>query len=152
MWRRLVALVSMQCTYRAYCAVSGVMAMLALEAGLLSDRGEQKRAEQDRCCSRKLFYFEHPHPLWVEILWGWALQRPSGVGPSRATLALGIQGQFGVGHSRDTLARVERGTHWGWGHCRDTLENTAKRHTYFTGHSRDTCGDKLSGVWGGWAL
>ena len=28
----------------------------------------------------ELFYLEHPHPLLVEILWGWALQGDSGAG------------------------------------------------------------------------
>ena len=29
-------------------------------------------------CLFELFDFERPHPLWVEILWGWALQGHSG--------------------------------------------------------------------------
>ena len=46
--------------------------------------------------NRKLFYFEveHPHPLLVEILWGWALQGHSGAGH---------WGQSGVGEFRETL-------------------------------------------------
>ena len=50
----------------------------------------------------KLFYFEHPHPLLVEILWGWALQGHSGVRHSRETLG-GHSKETGVGHPRDTL-------------------------------------------------
>ena len=60
---------------------------------------------------------EHPHPLWVEILW--ALQGHCKLGQFRNTLELGtpgtlsgwaLQGHSGVGHSRD-----ERTPHRGWG-------------------------------------
>ena len=40
---------------------------------------------------KKIFGFEHPHPLLVEILWGWALQQHSGAGLSRETLGLGFR-------------------------------------------------------------
>ena len=40
---------------------------------------------------------EHPHPLWIEILWGCA-----------------FQGHFEVWHSRDTPGLGTRGALWGW--------------------------------------
>ena len=49
----------------------------------------------------KLFYFEHPHPLLAEILWGWALQGHSGAGHSGGRLwGWALQGDSGAGHSR----------------------------------------------------
>ena len=74
----------------------------------------------------KLFYFEHPHPLLVEILWGWALQGDSGAGHS------------GVGHSRETLGL-------------ETLGLALRRHSK-VGHSRETLGLGISGRLWGWAL
>ena len=50
-------------------------------------------------------YFEHPHPLLVEILWGWALWGHSGVG--HETLRLGTD-------SGDTLGLGTPGRLWGW--------------------------------------
>ena len=46
----------------------------------------------------KVFYFEHPHPVLIEILWGWALN---------TILGLGTRGRFwgfGAGNTG----------HWGW--------------------------------------
>ena len=60
------------------------------------------------CCLDlfKLFYFEHPHPLLVEILWGWALRGHSGVGHSRKN--------SGAGHSGNTLKLGTPERLWVW--------------------------------------
>ena len=70
---------------------------------------------------QKCFYFERPHPLLVEILWGWALQGHAGAGHSGDTLGLvQLQGDSGAGHSGDNLGVGHRrdtltpGTLWGW--------------------------------------
>ena len=76
--------------------------------------------------TEQLFYFEYPHPLLVEILWGWALQGDSGAGHSgvghpRETL--------GLEHSMETLGLGTPETLWGWAlqgdsgvaHSRETL-------------------------------
>ena len=47
------------------------------------------------------FYFDYPHPLLVEIPWGWALQEHSGRETLGRLWSWALQGHFGVGHSRD---------------------------------------------------
>ena len=70
---------------------------------------------------------EHPHLLLVEMLWGWALQgvgtgdRHSGGAPGLGTagklwawaLRRRSEGDFGVGHSRETLG-LGPAKLWGW--------------------------------------
>ena len=72
----------------------------------------------------KVFYFEHPHPLLVEILWCWALQGHSGAGHSGDTLGLGTPGDSGQFRAtlgtRETLGLGTPGTIW-VGQLRATL-------------------------------
>ena len=76
----------------------------------------------------KLSYFEHPHPLWAEIL------------------SLGAPGTLWVGHCRDTLGWHSRGTLSGWEFR--TLWGWALQGHFGVGHSWDT----LFWVWArGWA-
>ena len=85
----------------------------------------------------KLFYFEPPHPLLVEILWGWALQQR--LGTLGRLWGWALQGDSGWARwetlgSGDSLGLRTLGRLWGWasgvvlgwalqgvGHSRDTL-------------------------------
>ena len=62
---------------------------------------------------KKIFGFEHPHPLLVEILWGWALQQHSGAGLSRETLGLGLRETLGLGTGVGPLGLGLQKL-WGW--------------------------------------
>ena len=98
---------------------------------------------------KQLFYFEHPHPLLVEILWGWALQGHSGralwghsgVGHSRE--------KIGVGHSRETLGLGL----WGWALQGDSaVGRRTLQGDFGVGHSRETLGLGTPGRFWEWAL
>ena len=96
---------------------------------------------------KKIFYFEHPHPLLVDTL-GWALQGHTGAGHSSDTLGLGTRlwggetDTLGLGsretlaHRRETLGLGTPGTFWGWalqegdsgaGHSRETGVGHSRR-------------------------
>ena len=101
-WVELSGTRATKCTLRAKQLHSNV------NHGIIEDA---RRSPFVRDLILKSFYFEHPHPLLVEILWGWALQDTLGFGPpgdfaaghSRETLGFGSSRDSGVGHARDTL-------------------------------------------------
>ena len=59
-----------------------------------------RRTTHHCMCINKSLYFEHPHPLWVEILWG--------------SLGLGIPRTLCGWALQDTLELGTPGTLWGW--------------------------------------
>ena len=104
---------------------------------------------------KKIFGFEHPHPLLVEILWGWALQQHSGAGRSRGTLRLGFRETLGLGTGPlglgpgtlgletlgwallETVGLGPLGRLWGWA---GVVWGWALQGHSRVGHSRDTLG------------
>ena len=61
--------------------ISGSLRCCALQRVSRCRPGEEKSSGRGRVeLGNKQFYFEHPHPLWVEILWGWALRDSLGLG------------------------------------------------------------------------
>ena len=118
-----------------------------------------QQGREDTKTFHKLFYFEHPHPLLVEILWGWALQGDSGLHSGGWALrGLGTPGRLGVESGACTLGNLGLGYSgrlWGWAlplgawggalpgdsgaaHSGDTLGLGTLRGDSGVGHSRET--------------